>query len=166
MSRWSLSNPTMNPAMTSNPARCSVCTAATRSRFRFWSLCHSLERLDRRGLDADEISLNPASDHQCAHLRVVGKVHGRLGEKADTGLCAPPPINQFAQQHLGPLPVADEIVIHDEDHVLPAAPAQRIQLGNQLRRGLVAGHAPFITTMSQNSQSNGQPRENCTDIVT
>ena len=31
---------------------------------------------------------------------------------------------------------------------------------------LVRGTRPFITMMSQNSQSNGQPRENCTDMVT
>ena len=31
---------------------------------------------------------------------------------------------------------------------------------------LVRGTRPFITTMSQNSQLNGQPRENCTGIVT
>ena len=30
----------------------------------------------------------------------------------------------------------------------------------------VRGTRPFITTMSQNSQSNGQPRENWTGIVT
>ncbi len=30
----------------------------------------------------------------------------------------------------------------------------------------VRGTRPFITMMSQNSQSNGQPRENCTAIVT
>ena len=30
----------------------------------------------------------------------------------------------------------------------------------------VRGVRPFITMMSQNSQSKGQPRENCTDIVT
>ena len=31
---------------------------------------------------------------------------------------------------------------------------------------LVRGTRPFMTMMSQNSQSNGQPRENWTDIVT
>ena len=31
---------------------------------------------------------------------------------------------------------------------------------------LVRGTRPFITMMSQNSQSNGQPRENCAAIVT
>jgi len=31
---------------------------------------------------------------------------------------------------------------------------------------LVRGTRPFITTMSQNSQLNGQPRENCTGMAT
>ena len=68
---------------------------------------------------------------------------------------------------LGVLFVADEIIVHDEDHVFPPAKAELFEFGNQLSGGLRAGRvAVHPGDIAKNSQSKGQPRENCTDIVT
>ncbi len=101
-----------------------------------------LQRLDRGRFDAHENLFETGLDHQRAQFRVIGEIHGRLGEKTDTGPRAPPPFDQRVQQCLGLLFVADEIVVHDENHVFPPVPGQRVQLGNQLRRRFRAGHAP------------------------
>ncbi len=100
-----------------------------------------LQRLNRGRFNADKDFFEPGLDHQGAQFRVIGEIHGRFGEKSHAGPRALPPLDQRAQQCLGPLFVANEIVVHNEHHVLPPAPAQRIQLGNQLRRRFRAGHA-------------------------
>ena len=82
------------------------------------------------------------------------------------GCVRSPPGDHLVQQLPRPGLVPDEIVVHEEHHVLPAPRPQRLQLGDHLGRRFRPRHAPFITMMSQNSQSNGHPRENCTAIVT
>ena len=48
----------------------------------------------------------------------------------------------------------------------PFQPARRRASSSSITRpgALVRGTRPFMATMSQNSQLNGHPRENCTDM--
>ena len=99
------------------------------------------QRLDRGRFNADENFLETRLHHQRAQFRIVGEIHGRLGEKTDAGARALTPFDQRVQQRFRPHFVADEIIVHDEHHVFPAAQPQRVQLGDQLRRRFGARRA-------------------------
>ena len=141
MSVGSLSNPTMNPPMTSRPARCSVLTVSTRSRLQFCSFAAFLQALQRGRLEPDEDLLETGADHEVAELGVVGQVGRRLGQESHLGAGPRSPVDELPQQRLGLLLVADEVVVDDEDHVLPSAQAEFFQLGDQLGGRLGARHA-------------------------
>ena len=142
MSLWSLSNPTMNPAMTSSPARWSVCTAATRSRFRFWSLWHSSSASTDGVSMPTKTFLNPAST-------ISAHNSGSSARFTDASVRNPMP-GRVRRRHsinsrssafvrcLLPMKLSSTM----KTMSFHPRRTQPVQFGNQLRRRFGAGHAP------------------------
>ena len=94
-------------------------------------------RLSRDGgLDAHEDPPELAVDHLLHEGRLLGKVDGGLGA-VDKGLAMRlVPGVKFGQEPFGLPFIANEVVIHDEDHAPVPGVVDRLQLGTELRRGL------------------------------
>jgi len=89
-----------------------------------------------RGLDADEDPVESGLDHLFHQGSVVRQIDGHLGEEYQS-LLALSPLDEDGQEFVfQERLVADEVVVHEEDIIAPAAGVEAIQFGDDLLRGL------------------------------
>src|SRR5207302_8604776 len=95
-----------------------------------------LERLDRRSLDPEEDGGESRLHHRLDQRRKRRQVDTRLGVELEGTAVFALPARDLGQE-LGRLaPVADEVVVDDEDRSAPTELVERVELAQHLRRAL------------------------------
>ena len=140
MPLFSLSKPTMKPAVTNMPARVDLVHAVGDAAARILLLAHLHQRLGIRAFDADEHADEIRLVHQPQQFVVVGEIERGLGGELERIIVRFEPRLEVRQECLHRLLVADQIVVDEIDMAAIAERVERIEFRQHLRRGLGARH--------------------------
>ena len=101
--------------------------------------------------------------HGLHELVILHKIHAGFSTEIEGIVAVTLPGDEGPEQAQGISPVADKIIVHEKE--TPRARRYNRSNSASICSGvLVRGTRPYSLVISQNSQSNGHPRENCSSI--
>ena len=137
---FSLSKPTMKPAVTNMPGAVDLVDALGDVAPRVLLLLHRDQRRRVRTFDADEDGEEIGRGHHLQQLGIVGEIDRGLGRELERIVVRALPGDELGKKQPECLLVADEVVVDEVDMAAIADSVERVELGEHLRGRLGPRH--------------------------